>query len=231
MESRSWGTWARLIPSRKWDKGRCWVGRAWGYPAEPKKVSLKDPKRWEEQYLHIQALAICPPSPYSLPPPSLGTQTNLSSSTHEISSAVLHGERIKYGTAHPGTARRVPRGSHPHSQRLWQGALLPLPGKQKWVLGHPAKCPLLRRGRGRQMEAPSKEWEERGRDGGKKIREGKGEQEQLPPQFLTIFLIEQVLDLFPQCVSDVYSGKPGIIIFCKIKKQLWTSAVKLKGTL
>lgn len=53
----------------------------------------------------------------------------------------------------------------------------------------------------------------------------------LPPQFLTIFLIEQVLDLLPQRVSDVYSGKPGIIIFCKIKKQLWTSAGKLKGTL
>lgn len=72
-----------------------------------------------------------------------------------------------------------------------------------------------------------------GREGGmgEKFREGKGEREQLPPRFLTVFLIEQVLDLFPQCVSDVYSGKPGIIIFCKIKKQLWTSAVKLKGTL
>lgn len=66
---------------------------------------------------------------------------------------------------------------------------------------------------------------------GEKFREGKGEREHLPPRFLTVFLIEQVLDLFPQCVSDVYSGKPGIIIFCKIKKQLWTSAVKLKGTL
>lgn len=191
MESRSWGTWARLIPSRKWDKGRCWVGRAWGYPAEPKKVSLKDPKRWEEQYLHIQALAICPPSPYSLPPPSLGTQTNLSSSTHEISSAVLHGEGIKYGTAHPGTARRVPRGSHPHSQRLWQGAPLPLPGKQKWVLGHPVKRPLLRRGRGRQMEAPSKEWGERGRDGGKKSGRGKGNKNNSHPDSSPYFLLNR----------------------------------------
>lgn len=34
---------------------------------------------------------------------------------------------------------------------------------------------------------------------------------------LTIFLIEQVLDLLPQCVGDVDPGQSGIVIFCKVK--------------
>lgn len=95
----------------------------------------------------------------------------------------------------------------------------------------PSKTPAAPQGKG-ETNGSTQQGVGGEREGwGQKIREGKGEQEQLPPRFLTIFLIEQVLDLFPQCVSDVYSGKPGIIIFCKIKKQLWTSAVKLKGTL
>lgn len=36
---------------------------------------------------------------------------------------------------------------------------------------------------------------------------------------LTIFLIEQILDLFPQCVGDVDPGESGVIIFCKVKNN------------
>lgn len=37
-------------------------------------------------------------------------------------------------------------------------------------------------------------------------------------QLLTIFLVEQILNLFPQRVCNIYSGEPSVIGFCKEKK-------------
>lgn len=36
---------------------------------------------------------------------------------------------------------------------------------------------------------------------------------------LTVFLIEQVLDLLPQRVGDVDPGESGVIILCKVKNN------------
>lgn len=45
---------------------------------------------------------------------------------------------------------------------------------------------------------------------------------------LTVFLIEQILDLLPQRVGNVNPGESGIIIFCKVKNDYGLGL--LKGT-
>lgn len=49
-----------------------------------------------------------------------------------------------------------------------------------------------------------------------------------PAPGLTVFLIEQILDLLPQRVGNVDPGEPGIIIFCKVKNNYGLGL--LKGT-
>lgn len=49
-----------------------------------------------------------------------------------------------------------------------------------------------------------------------------------PAPGLTVFLIEQILDLLPQRVGNVDPGQSGIIIFCKVKTNYGSGL--LKGT-